>query len=130
MDQNNFNNQNETVVVTDYTVKTESAQPVRDPMIDSYAETAFNKGLAAAIMSEFPVASIIAIFMGAKGEKAAKDAEELAKSCGVSAGGKCIAGKVLSKVGKIVGIVMTAFWGIYFSFAFFAIAVAIFSSLA
>lgn len=118
MDQNNFNNQNETVVVTDYTVKTESAQPVRDPMIDSYAETAFNKGLAAAIMSEFPVASIIAIFMGAKGEAAAKDAEELAKSCGVSAGGKCIAGKVLSKVGKIVGIVMTAFWGAYFSIFF------------
>ncbi len=118
MDQNNFNNQNETVVVTDYTVKTESAQPVRDPMIDSYAETAFNKGLAAAIMSEFPVASIIAIFMGAKGEAAAKDAEELAKSCGVSAGGKCIAGKVLSKVGKIVGIVMTAFWGVYFSIFF------------
>ncbi len=114
MNQNDFNTP-ETIVSTDYTIKNDApdSTPVRDPRIDEYAGTAFGKGLAATIMAWFPVASIIAIITGSKALSAAKAAKELAENCGTSAGGKCVAAKILGKIGKIGGIVMTAFWGFY-----------------
>ena len=114
MNQNDFNTP-ETIVSTDYTVKNDAPiyAPVRDPRIDTYADSAFSKGLAATIMAWFPVTSIIAIIMGSQSLSAVGIAQSLAASCGTSAGGKCVAGKILGKIGKIGGIVMTAFWGFY-----------------
>ena len=114
MNQNDFNTP-ETIVSTDYTVKNDApnSTPVRDPRIDSYADSAFGKGLGATIMAWFPVASIIAIITGSKALSAVEAAQTLAASCGTSAGGKCVAAKILGKIGKIGGIVMTAFWGFY-----------------
>ncbi len=94
------------------------AAPARDPAIDILAGNAFGKGLAAVIMAEFPVVSIIAIFTGLKGLRYAKNASALAESQGVSVGGKGIAGRILSTIGLIMGCAMTAFYVMYFGFLF------------
>lgn len=87
-----------------------------DPEVQQLAEQAFKKGLTATILSQFPVASIIAIFMGSKGCKLVAETRELANARGVKGGGKYIAANVLSKVGKFAGIGYTIFWGIYGAF--------------
>ena len=96
-------------------------QPVyQQPPQDMYtreigecADSAFGKGLAATIMAWFPVTSIIAIILGSGSVNLVEKAQELAARCGISAGGKCVAAKILGKIGKIGGIVMTIFWGVY-----------------
>lgn len=87
-------------------------QPI--PQLKELGDSAFGKGLAAAIMAEFPVTSIIAIIMGSKAQNLAAQAEAMAARYGVSAGGKCIAGKIMGKIGKIMGIVLTVFYAFYF----------------
>lgn len=115
MDQNNFNN-NETIVSTDYTVKNDSScgEPMRDPQIDVLAGSGFGKALAAVIMAWFPITSIISIILGAIGLKAVNKARALAENCGVSAGGKTVAGKIMGLIGLIGGIFMTAIYLLYF----------------
>ena len=81
--------------------------------VEGLVKSAFSKGLASVIMAEMPVASIIAIFMGNKALKLADSANALAAQYGISAGGKCVAAKVLGEIGKIVGIVMTILWPFY-----------------
>lgn len=87
--------------------------PTSCPAAEACASDAFGKGLAATIMAWFPVASIIAIAMGGKGLGLLEQAEAIAAQYGVSVGGKAIAAKILSKIGKIGGIAMTIFWGFY-----------------
>lgn len=81
--------------------------------VKDYADAAFSKALAAAIMCEFPIASIIAIIFGSKGLHFAEAAKRLAAEQGIEPGGKVTAAVILGKIGKIAGIVMTAFWGVY-----------------
>lgn len=90
------------------------------PHLKELTENAFSNGLASVIMAEFPVASIFAIFKGHKAQKLAREAEELGARYGIGGGGKATAGKIMGKIGKIVGIVLTAFWGFYFFILFMA----------
>lgn len=85
-----------------------------DPEVEARIDAAFGKSLAATIMAGFPVASIIAIFFGNTGLNMVDEAKRLAAQRGAKPGGKNIAATVLGKIGKIAGIVMTAFWGFYF----------------
>ncbi len=87
---------------------------VTPPDLASCVDSAFGKSLAATIMAWFPICSILSIIFGSMGLKLVKKAEQMAAYYGVSAGGKKIAAKILGKIGKISGIVMTAFYGFYF----------------
>lgn len=96
-------------------------QTASNQEVESCTGSAFGKCLAAAIMAWFPICSIIAIILGSGGLKLVDRANELAAYYGVSAGGKNVAAKILGMVGKIAGIVMTAFYGIYIVIAVFII---------
>ena len=89
-------------------------QPQTNPHVEESAGSAFGKSLAATIMSNFPICSIIAIVLANKGLKLAKQTDEMAAYYRVEAGGKNVAAKVLGKIGLICGIVMTVIWSIYF----------------
>lgn len=88
------------------------------PAIAECADSAFGKGLAATIMAWFPIVSIVAIAMGSSGLNLVEQAQVIAAQYGVEAGGKATAAKILSKIGKIGGIVMTIFWAFYFILIF------------
>lgn len=68
------------------------------------------KAIAAAVMSEFPVASIIAIIVGANNRRRIQDY--------LAMGGKMTpkvrVSHILSTVGLWLGVGMTIIWGIYF----------------
>ena len=96
-----------------------------DPAVDLIVDSAFGKALASAIMCEFPIASIIAIVIGSQSLDLVEQAKNLAAQRGAKPSGKIIAATVLGKIGKIAGIIMTCFWGIYL----FIILAAIFSTL-
>ena len=84
-------------------------------------ENAFSTGLAAAIMSEFPVASIMAIFRGHKGKKLVAEIDAITEQTGKSGGAKRLLAKIFSIYGFINGIVCTAlyaFLGLYFTIYF------------
>lgn len=84
-------------------------------------ENAFSTGLAAAIMSEFPVASIMAIFRGQKGKKLVAEIDAITEQTGKSGGAKRLLAKIFSIYGFINGIVCTAlyaFLGLYFTIYF------------
>ena len=85
-----------------------------DPTVElkQAVDKAFSQALASVIMCEFPVASIISIFMGRKASKLVRDAEAMAEQTGANLGGKKIAAKILSKIGFIAGIVNTCGWAI------------------
>lgn len=87
----------------------------------------FGKALAAAIMSEFPVASIIAIFFGNNALKEVNSLIDICRSMGIRLPGKLVAARILAIVGKISGIVCTciyaglaAFYSLYFVIFFSA----------
>lgn len=84
------------------------------PQVVSLANSAFAKGLAAAIMAEFPIVSIIAIILGFKAKSTSQQASNLAMQYNCEFPGKGVAGKILGLIGGIVGIVMTVIWVIYF----------------
>ena len=96
--------------------------PPTDPVVDECVDAAFSKCLASAIMCGFPVASIIAIFFGSAGLELVEKAKFMAAQRGARPGGKLTAASILGKIGKIAGIALTAFWGVYFTilFMFFA----------
>lgn len=81
--------------------------------VESCVDSAFGNSLAATILAWFPIGSIIAIVLGSKGLRLVQKAIEKAGRLGREPGGKNIAAKVLGLIGKISGIVMTVFWGIY-----------------
>lgn len=84
-------------------------------------ENAFSTGLGAAIMSEFPVASIMAIFRGQKGKKLVAEIDAITEQTGKSGGAKRLLAKIFSIYGFINGIVCTALYailGLYFTIYF------------
>lgn len=89
---------------------------VVDPDVAALTGTAFSKGLAAAIMCQFPVASVIAIFYGSKAMNAVVTARDVAARRGVRAPKKLIAAKILGTVGKFAGIGYTVFWAVYLTY--------------
>lgn len=106
-----------------YPYQPQAAYPYQQPQYSYRAEdvpgltdkvkSAFGKGLAAVIMAEFPITSIISIFMGSKSKKLVKEADQLAAQYGTKAPGKRTAAKILGNIGFGLGIGMTAFWTIY-----------------
>ena len=88
------------------------------PGLKALADSAFAKGLASAIMSPWPVTSIIAIIMGAKAKSQVTEADRLAAQYGTRAPGKRTAAKILGSVGFGVGIGFTVFWTFYFFLIF------------
>ena len=108
MEQNNYQSPvGNTVPVAPVVV------PSVDQMVAEMSNSAFNKALASAIMSNFPIASIIAIVQGNQALNQLKRIKELAEPYGIFAGGKYIAARVLALVGKFSGIAMTIFWALY-----------------
>ncbi len=105
------------------------AQPQENPYVraelDACAQESFGKALASAILMEFPIGSIIAIFLGSGALKKFQHAQEIAQQNGVYVGGKNVAARVLAMVGKFGGIAMTAFWGFYFSYMFLIICLSV-----
>ena len=94
--------------------------------LQQLVDQAFSKALASAIMSEFPVASIISIFMSKQASKLVTKIDTISNRTGKNPGCKRIAAKVLSKVGFIAGIINTIGWAIvglylvaYFALLFF-----------
>lgn len=96
-------------------------KPARYPDLEVCVDSAFGKGLAATILASFPFTSLISIFLGAAGQSRVNRAKKLAAQYGVSAGGKNTAANVLSKIGLIYGIVMTAFWLFYIFYVVFLV---------
>ena len=95
------------------------SQPVQTPVVPelkSCVESAFSKALASVIMAGFPIASILSIIFGSLALKNVKKAEDIANYYRVSSGGKKIAAKIMGKIGKITGIVMTCFYSLYILF--------------
>lgn len=110
-----------------YPYQPQAAYPYQQPQYSYRAEdvpglkdlvsSAFSKGLAAVIMAEFPITSIISIFMGSKSKKLVREADQLAAQYGVKAPGKRTAAKILGNIGFGMGIGMTAFWVFYIFYA-------------
>lgn len=82
--------------------------------LSSLTDSAFGKGLAATIMAEIPIASIISIFMGNASLKLAKQATEYAAEHGTTTGGKNTAAKILGNIGKWLGLASTIAYGLFF----------------
>ena len=81
--------------------------------IDSLSGPAFGQALASVILAWYPIGSLIALILGSSALKKVRRANELAERYGVSAGGKIIAAKIMGKIGKISGIVLTIFYSLY-----------------
>ena len=71
-------------------------------------ENAFSTGLASAMMSQFPVACIIAIIKSHKCKKLVSQIDVITEKTGYSGGAKRILAKIFSIYGFISGIVNTA----------------------
>ena len=119
MYDNNYNNQNQPPYGYNQP-PVYGYQPVPNADIEAQVNSAFGKGLAAAILAEFPIGSIIAIALGSGAANMAEQANAMAASRGTSAGGKNVAARVLGLVGKFAGIGFTIFWAIYFFIIFMA----------
>ena len=111
MDQNNYQSPAEQYAPVN--VQAPVVVPSVDQMVAEMSKQAFNKALASAIMSNFPIASIIAIVQGNQALNQVKRIKELAEPYGIFAGGKYIAARVLALIGKFSGIAMTIFWALY-----------------
>jgi hypothetical protein len=95
------------------------------PDIKQRIDNVFGKALAAAIMAEFPIASIIAIFFGNNALKEIMELMDICRIMGMRLPGKLVAARILGIVGKISGIVCTCiyaglavFYTFYFIFIF------------
>lgn len=93
----------------EYTVENTS-----NPELEQCVNGAFGKALAAVIAANFPIASVVSIILGVMALKGVKKADALAEECGVSAGGKRTAAKIMGMIGTIYGGVMTGFYALYF----------------
>ena len=103
----------------------ETAENREQKMIaDNLIEETFGKALASAICAGFPVASIVAIVLGQRSLENWKKATALAEKHRFRLTGKNIPTRVLALVGKIAGIAMTAFWGVYLIFLIVFVALA------
>lgn len=79
-------------------------------------DSVFGKALAATIMAEFPIASIIALIFG---KNALTEILSLIEECaarGIRYPGKLRAAKILATIGKFAGLGFTIFWAAYLAF--------------
>ena len=86
------------------------------PDIKQRIDNVFGKALAATIMAEFPIASIIALIFG---KNALIEILSLIEECtarGIRYPGKLRAAKILATIGKFAGLGFTIFWGAYLAF--------------
>ena len=88
--------------------------PTVEQVVHDLADKAFGKALAAAIMSSFPITSIIAIVMGSGALKLVNQARDIATPYGVKGGAKYFVARGLGLYGKFTGILMTVVWALYF----------------
>ena len=95
------------------------SEEITDLEFDALLEKAFSKSLASAIMSNFPVASLIAIFAGKQASNLIAQIDEITERTGKKTDGRRIAARIMSKYGFICGIVLSAFWPFYIVFAIF-----------
>ena len=93
-----------------------------DPYVTELTEEAFKKSLTAAIISGFPIGSIIAIIFGSRGLNCFLEARSRAETTGTKTSGKLIAARVLGIYGKISGIVSTVAYGFYGIYLFIFLA--------
>ena len=127
MDNNNYQPQYQQAQYQQ-PVYQQPAQPnILPPDIQQRIGGVFGKALASTIMSEFPIASIIAIFFGNNALKEIMELMDICRSMGVRLPGKLVAARILGIVGKISGIVYTciyaglaAFYSFYFGLLFLA----------
>lgn len=122
MYDNNYNNQNYQGGYGYNQPPVYGYQPVPNADIEANVNSAFGKGLAAAILAEFPIGSIIAIALGSSAANMSEQANMMAASRGTTAGGKNVAARVLGLVGKFAGIGFTIFWAVYFVYIFVLLA--------
>ncbi|MBR4287241.1 MAG: hypothetical protein IKT55_06020 [Clostridia bacterium] len=99
------------------------AQPnILPPDIQQRIDGVFGKALASTIMSEFPIASIIAIFFGNNALKEIMELMDICRTMGMRLPGKLVAARILGIVGKISGIVCTCIYaGLAVFYAFYFI---------
>ena len=90
------------------------AGPTVEQVVQDLSNKAFGKALAAAIMSAFPITSIIAIVMGSKALNLVNQARDIATPYGVKGGAKYFVARGLGLYGKFTGILMTVVWALYF----------------
>lgn len=90
------------------------AGPTVEQVVQDLSNKAFGKALASAIMSAFPVTSIIAIVMGSKALNLVNQARDIATPYGVKGGAKYFVARGLGMYGKFTGILMTVVWALYF----------------
>lgn len=86
------------------------------PDIQQMVDSVFGKALAATIMSEFPITSIIAFFLGNNAFKTTNEIVEICAALGIRIPGKLKAARILSRIGKFAGLGFSIFWGCYFGF--------------
>ena len=86
------------------------------PDIQQMVDSVFGKALASTIMSEIPVASIIAFFFGNNAFKTTNEIVEICVARGIRVPGKLKAARILSRIGKFAGLGFSIFWGCYFGF--------------
>lgn len=92
------------------------------PDIQQRIDGVFGKALASTIMSEFPIASIIAIFFGNNALKEIMELMDICRTMGMRLPGKLVAARILGIVGKISGIVCTCIYaGLAVFYAFYFI---------
>ena len=89
-----------------------------DETFNEAVENAFSTGLAAAIMSEFPIASMMAISRGNKGKTMVAELDKITEQTGRSGGAKRILAKIFSIYGHINGIVCTALYAFMGTYIF------------
>ena len=84
-----------------------SAAPTMSPEVKSVSVAALIWGIVAVVVCQLPLGFIFGII----GQRKAREAAEM----GIE-NGMVKAGRIMSKIGLIVGIVLTAFWILYILF--------------
>lgn len=116
MDNNNYQTVNEQTQSPQYATSEPAKTNVLPQDVQQRIDNIFGKALAATIMAEFPIASIIALIFG---KNALIEILSLIEECtarGIRYPGKLRAAKILATIGKFAGLGFTIFWGAYLAF--------------
>lgn len=122
MDNNNYQTVNEQTQSPQYATSEPAKTNVLPQDVQQRIDNIFGKALASAIMSEFPIASIIAIFFGNNALKEVVALIDICRSMSIRLPGKLVAARILAIVGKVGGIVCTCIYaGLSVFYAFYFI---------
>ena len=78
------------------------------PVVKKRTDESMNIGIAAAAMAQFPIVSMLSVYLGLKVSKDVKKTEEMAESYKCDLPGKHKIAKILGMVGTIAGLVYSA----------------------